>query len=101
MDTADLAKLIRSRRSIRRWEQKEVPEHLLKQAVELATWAPNARNFQNWRFYIILRAEARKAIIDALQVSYDKIAGWPEAQKYEASVERWRQHQKRHKAIGC
>jgi nitroreductase len=68
-----------------------VPEHLLKQAVELATWAPNARNFQNWSFYIILREETRKAIVDALQVSYDKIAGWPEAQKYEASVERWRQ----------
>ena len=54
MDTGSLANLIKGRRSIRRWQDKEVPEHLLMQAVELATWAPNGGNFQNWRFYIIL-----------------------------------------------
>ncbi len=74
MATKGFAKLIMSRRSIRRWQQKEVPEHLLTRAVELATWAPNAGNFQNWRFYIILNEETRKAIADAVQVSADKIA---------------------------
>ena len=91
MDTESLDKLIRSRRSIRRWQQKEVPEHLLTKAVELATWAPNAGNFQNWRFYIITNEGTREAIADKVQSSTDKIAGWPEAQKYGDSVARWRQ----------
>jgi nitroreductase len=46
METAELAKLIKSRRSIRFWEDKPVPEELLLQAVELATWAPNGANAQ-------------------------------------------------------
>ncbi len=91
MDTASLANLIKSRRSIRRWQRKEVPEHLLVEAVELATWASNAGNFQNWRFYIILNEKMRNAITDAVQASADKIASWPEAQKHGTEAERWRQ----------
>ena len=41
MELTDLASLIRSRRSIRRWQDREVSEDLLLQAIELATWAPN------------------------------------------------------------
>ncbi len=37
METAELAKLIKSRRSIRVWQDKAVAEELLLQAVELAT----------------------------------------------------------------
>ena len=91
MDTVSLANLIKGRRSIRRWQNKEVPERLLVQAVELATWASNAGNFQNWRFYIIFSEKMRNAITDAVQASADKIASWPEAQKYGADAERWRQ----------
>jgi nitroreductase len=54
LDTAELAKLIKTRRSIRVFQDKPVPEALLIQAVELATWAPNGGNGQNWRWYIIL-----------------------------------------------
>lgn len=91
MDAASLANLITNRRSIRKWQPKEVPEHLLVQAVELATWASNAGNFQNWRFYVILNAKVRNAIADAVQASADKVAGWPEARKYGADAEGWRQ----------
>lgn len=90
MDTASLANLIKGRRSIRRWQPKPVPEDLLVQAVDLATWASNAGNFQNWRFYIILNEKMRNAISDAVQASADKMAAWPEAQKHGADAERWR-----------
>jgi len=52
MEFTDLATIIRSRRSIRSWEDKEVSEDLLLQAIELATWAPNGGNQQNCRFYL-------------------------------------------------
>jgi nitroreductase len=91
METANLASLIKSRRSVRKWQSKQVPEELLLQAVELATWASNAGNFQNWKFYIIYSEKMRNAITDAYQTSTDKVAGWAEAGKYGADVERWRQ----------
>ncbi len=79
MELADLANLITHRRSIRRWQDKEVSEELLFQAIELATWAPNGGNQQNWHFYIIVNRDIIKAIADVVQASADKIASWPEA----------------------
>jgi len=81
MEFDDLAELVRSRRSIRRWQDREVPESLLTQAVELATWAPNAGNQQNWRFYVILSRDTIGEIADAVQTSADLMASWPEAQE--------------------
>jgi len=82
MELTDLGNLIRSRRSIRRWQDKEVPEGLLMQAIELATWAPNAGNQQNWHFYVILNQDTIKAIADAVQASADRIASWSEADNF-------------------
>jgi len=78
METAELANLIKSRRSIRVWQDKPVPKELLLQAVELATWAPNGANFQNWYFYIVLNKDIIKAIADAVQASTRNMASWPE-----------------------
>jgi nitroreductase len=81
MEFSDLENLIRSRRSIRSWQDKEVPQDLLLKAIELATWAPNGRNQQNWRFYVILNRDVIKAIADAVQASANQISSWPEAAK--------------------
>jgi nitroreductase len=78
MKTTELANLIKSRRSIRVWQDKPVPEEMLLQAVELATWAPNGANFQNWYFYIVLNKDIIKAIADAIQASTRNMASWPE-----------------------
>ncbi len=90
MELTDLANLIRSRRSIRAWQDREVPLELLKQAVELATWAPNSGNQQNWRFYIIQKKDTIRAIAEAVQASIDLIGKWPESQKFVTDVARWR-----------
>jgi nitroreductase len=86
MDTADLANLIKGRRSIRTWQNKPVPEEMLLQALELATYAPNAGNQQNWKFYLILKPATIKAVADAVQASADYVATWPEAAKSGDSV---------------
>jgi nitroreductase len=82
MDTTDLSRLIMGRRSVRTWQDKPVPESLLLQAIELATYAPNAGNQQNWRFYLILSREKINAIADAVQASANLIASWPESAKF-------------------
>lgn len=79
MELTELANLIKSRRSIRAWQDRAVSAGLLSQAVEIATWAPNGGNQQNWRFYIILNRDTIQAIADAVQSSADQIASWTEA----------------------
>lgn len=91
MEFDDLAKLIKNRRSIRAWQDKEVSEELLIQAIELATWAPNGGNQQNWHFYIIVNRDIIKAIADAVQASADRIISWPEADGFEDLTTRLRE----------
>jgi nitroreductase len=81
METNELAKLIKGRRSIRVWEDRAVDEDLLLQAIELATYAPNGGNQQNWRFYLIENKGIIKAIADAVQTGADYIAALPDAKK--------------------
>ncbi len=88
MNTIDLVNLIQSRRSIRAWQDKPVPEDLLLRAVELATYAPNAGNQQNWFFFIILKKDVINAIADVVQASADKVASWPETAKFGETVDR-------------
>jgi nitroreductase len=78
MKTVELADLIKSRRSIRSWQNKPVTEDLLLQAIELATYAPNGGNQQNWRFYLILNRTVIISIADAVQASANYFASWPE-----------------------
>ncbi|MCJ7744339.1 MAG: nitroreductase family protein, partial [Dehalococcoidales bacterium] len=81
-ELAELEKLIKSRRSIRRWQDKKVPEELLLKAIEMATWAPNGGNQQNWHFYVVVNHNTIKAMADAVQASADRMASWPEAEKF-------------------
>ena len=78
MELKELEDLIKSRHSIRKWQDKPISEDLLKQAIELASWAPNAGNQQNWYSYIILKKEIIQSIADAVQSSADYIASWPD-----------------------
>lgn len=74
----DLANLIRARRSIRQWQDKSVPEELLLQAIELATWTPNNGNQQNWRFYVVTNRASINAIADAVEAVSAETSSWPE-----------------------
>ena len=82
MELENLRDLIKSRRSIRKWQDKDVPEDLLIQAVELATWAPNGGNQQNWHFYIIKNHAIIETFADLVQVTADTVASWPEADNF-------------------
>lgn len=92
MDIEALEKLIKSRRSIRKWKKEEVSDELLKKAVELATWAPNGGNFQGWHFIVVKKREVIEKMADSLQSVADKIASWPEASSWEEDVNRYRRN---------
>lgn len=85
MELNELANAIKNRHSVRKWQDKKIPEELLTQAIELATWAPNGGNRQNWRFYIIFDHQKIEAIADAVQESANKVASWSETPGGEAA----------------
>ena len=59
-DPMDLMEAIKTRRSIRRYKDLQVPETLLREVLNAARLAPSADNAQPWKI-IVVRDEAVKA----------------------------------------
>ncbi len=59
----DLFEAINNRRSIRRFEERPVPEELIKKIVEAGQWAPSACNRQAWKFIIVDSAEVKEQLM--------------------------------------
>jgi coenzyme F420-0:L-glutamate ligase/coenzyme F420-1:gamma-L-glutamate ligase len=58
--------LIHTRRSIRRFEPRPVPQEVLLRLLEAATWAPSAHNRQPWRFVVLPGDAAKRRLADAM-----------------------------------
>jgi len=61
----DVYEAIRSRRSIRAYQAKAIPEEVLRRVLEAARLAPSARNRQEWRFLVVREAGTRQALAKA------------------------------------
>lgn len=92
MDMQDLERLIKGRRSIRKWKKQDVSDDLLKKAIELATWAPNGGNFQGWHFIVVKNLEVIEKMANAVQSVGDQIASWPEAMPWQEDVKRYQKN---------
>ncbi|MFA7653597.1 MAG: nitroreductase family protein [Candidatus Magasanikbacteria bacterium] len=49
----DIKTAIAQRRSIRKYQDKEVPNDLIEEIIDAARLAPSGKNSQPWRFYIV------------------------------------------------
>jgi nitroreductase len=58
----DILDIIKSRRSIRKFEGREVPEEHLEKVLEAGRWAPSGLNNQPWRFAVIRDKTTREEI---------------------------------------
>jgi len=85
----ELHELMRTRRSIRKFQDKPVPEDLLLKALEMATWAPNAGNYQTWKFLIVTNKSLIQKMGDAIKGKAELLASWPEAKQFGDTVDRW------------
>ncbi|MHB1134465.1 MAG: nitroreductase family protein [Chloroflexota bacterium] len=89
MDYEQLAELVTTRRSVRRYSAQEVPDAAIERALDLAVWAPNGGNRQSWAFYVIRNRSLIESLADAVRAKSLLIAGWPEAEAFGDSVQRW------------
>jgi len=58
----DVLQLLKTRRSIRVYKDKEIPKELLIQILEAGRWAPTGANLQPWHFIVVTDYETRKEI---------------------------------------
>lgn len=72
----DVRQAILSRRSIRRFLDKEIPENAVEPLIEAIRWAPSSGNLQARRFYFVFNKETKKRIA-ALALSQMFIATAP------------------------
>ena len=64
----DLFEAIEKRKSIRKYEEREVPEDLLRRVLDSVRLAPSAANRQPWHFFVV-RDEKKRA---AFKAAYDQ-----------------------------
>lgn len=67
-----LDEAIKTRRSIRKYQEKEVPRGLLQEVVETALWAPSGMNRQDWEV-VVVGGEVRNRLLDIVSKSQEYI----------------------------
>ena len=69
MEKEAFYELVRSRKSIRKFKQQEVPHQVLDRVLNCAMQAPSGKNRQNWRF-IVVTGEKRDQYLQYSQKSW-------------------------------
>jgi nitroreductase len=63
---SDLMNTIQGRRSIRRYQEQDIPDDILNKLLEAARWAPSWANTQCWNFVVVKDTEIKKKIQEAI-----------------------------------
>ncbi len=64
--TQELLEAITTRRSIRTYQQNQVPESLIHELLKAAQWAPSAHNAQPWRFIVITDNSVKRELAESM-----------------------------------
>ena len=63
---ADLPTLMRSRRSVRQYQERPVAREQIEQILEAARWAPSPHGRQPWRFAVLTKPEIKRRLADQM-----------------------------------
>ncbi|MBW2145739.1 MAG: nitroreductase family protein [Deltaproteobacteria bacterium] len=92
VDLSELEKLIKTRRSIRKWKPDPVDVGMIRQAMELACWAPNGGNQQTWMYRVVQNRDIIIRMADAVRKKAETVASWPQAATVGPILERYVQN---------
>ncbi len=65
MKSVDVFEAIMGRRSIRAFQNRDVPPEIVDRLIEAARWAPSAGNIQPWEFIIVRNQETKRRLAEA------------------------------------
>ena len=60
----DMDATIKGRRSIRKYQLKEVPDSVIEELLNLATYAPSSMNGQPWHFVVVRNERTKKQLVE-------------------------------------
>jgi nitroreductase len=87
-------KVVRSRRSIRVFQEGAIPEETMQRCLDMALLAPNSSNLQTWEFYWVRTPELRRQLNDAC-LSQPAVTTAAEVVVLVARPDRWKENRKR------
>jgi len=61
----NILEIIKERRSIRKFQKKEIPEEIIDKLIEAIIWAPSAGNLQSRKFYFVFDAKIKEKLVEA------------------------------------
>jgi coenzyme F420-0:L-glutamate ligase/coenzyme F420-1:gamma-L-glutamate ligase len=90
MNAEGLFAIMQSRRSIRRYQDRPVPDAIVRRLLQSAVWAPSAHNRQPWRFAVVIDSERRSRLAMAMgrQFRADLEAEGAAAEEIEQQIAR-------------
>ena len=65
IDIENFSKVIKSRRSVRKFTQTAIPNDVLDACLDLALLAPNSSNLQPWTFYVVQNPTKKAQLVKA------------------------------------
>ncbi|UCG93027.1 MAG: nitroreductase family protein [candidate division WOR-3 bacterium] len=78
LESHPVLKTIRERRSIRRFQDHDINENVVRALLRAATWAPSANNEQPWRFVVVrdkkMKQQILKLFLTRMRDYYEKHA---------------------------
>jgi coenzyme F420-0:L-glutamate ligase/coenzyme F420-1:gamma-L-glutamate ligase len=66
----DFSSVVRGRRSVRYYQEREVPRQLIEEVLEAARWAPSPHGRQPWRFVVLTRPDLKELLADSMGASW-------------------------------
>ncbi len=76
-DVMDALEVIKTRRSVRLYEDKSIPKEVLEDIIDCARFAPSAMNRQPWEFVVVTGEETRQRIANL--TDFGKHIAWAPA----------------------
>ena len=61
----ELYRAIKNRRSIRKFQNKEIPEEIIDKLADALIWAPSAGNLESRKFYFVFNKEIKEKLTEA------------------------------------
>ncbi|MDY2736533.1 nitroreductase family protein, partial [Intestinibacter sp.] len=80
---------IYKRKSIRKFKDQEVPKEDLMEMLKAATYAPSAKNQQNWHFTVITNKDKIEEIAKVVADRHTEIADLAEEEKDRANMNKF------------
>ena len=63
----DILQIIAGRRSIRKYQDREVPAEYLDEILQAVRWTPSGGNIQPWEVILVRDPETKKALQETMQ----------------------------------